>query len=110
MGERMVRIRDADLGIGTAADLSSKHEGADACQIGLVRERQEVHKELCVCGVVVRDSRRLVDKRQLARALLLRSLDAPLDVAHRVEELGDLRPVAGPEVELQTMKLRTDGI
>ena len=88
----MMRIGDADLRIGAAADFPGQHERADAGQVGLVGQRQQVHHQLGVLGVVGRDADRLIDHRQLARVLLLGHLDAPLDVAHRIEVLGELRP------------------
>ena len=48
-----------------------------------------------------RDAGRPLDQRQLAGALLLGLLNAALDVANRVEVLGELGPVARAELLLQ---------
>ena len=62
----MMRVRDADLGIGAAAHFPGQHERADARQVGLIGQRQQVHHQLGVLGVVGRDAQRLIDHRQLA--------------------------------------------
>ena len=97
--QRMVRVRDADLRIRAAADFAREHEGADAGQVGLVGQRQQVHHQLGVLAVVARHADRLIDDRQLPGALLLGHLDAPLGVADRLEVLVELHLVA-----------RTDGL
>ena len=52
-----------------------------------------------------RNARRVIDDRQLPAALLLRLLDAPLDVANRVEVLDQLGAIARAERALQRRRL-----
>ena len=93
----MVAARHADLGERPAADLPAEHERADARQVGLVGQDQQVEHQPAVLLERVRDAGRLLDDRDLAVALPLGHLDAPLDVPHRVEILGQLALVAVAE-------------
>ena len=110
MRQRVVRVGDADLRIGVSADFARQHEGADPGEVGLVGQREQVHHQLGVLGVVGRHADRLLDHRQLARVLLLGHLDAALDVAHRLEILVDLRLVLRPEGAAQPPDLVADEI
>ena len=105
-----MRVGDADLRIGAPADLARQHEGADARQVGLVGQRQQVHHQLGVLGVIGRHADRLLDHRQLARVLRFGHLDAALDVAHRLEVLVDLRLVLRAEGAPQPPDLVADEI
>ena len=105
MRRRMVRVGHADLGIRPAADLARHHVGADAGQVGLVGQEHQVEHQPGVLGVGRRDAGRLVHLGQLAVALLLRPLDAPLDVAHRLQVLVDADTIVGTEAALQRVDL-----
>src|SRR5437868_3477784 len=67
--ERMVRVGDADLGIGTHAALAPQHHCRNACQVGLKRDRLQIEHQLHVLPVRKWDSRRLLQRR-LYRILL----------------------------------------
>ena len=84
----MVRVGHADLRIGARAHLAAEHERAHARQVGLEGQHLQVEHQLGVLLERGRDAGRPLDDRQLARALLLGLLNAPLDVADRVEVLG----------------------
>ena len=83
-----MRVGHADLRIGHAAVLAAQHEGDDAREIALIRQHLQVEHQLHVLVAAGRDARGMIDERQLLIALLLGHLDAPLDVANRVEILG----------------------
>ena len=87
MRDRVMRVRHADLRIGHAAELAAEHERDDARQVALIREHLQVAHQLDVIVVRRRDAGRVIDDRQLLVALLLGPLDAPLDVANRIEIL-----------------------
>ena len=96
MRERVVRVRHADLrDTARGARLPRHHEREDARQVGLdtpARSRSNISR--ACSSKVAGMPRRLLDDRQLRGALLLGLLDAPLDVAHRLQVLGQLRAVA----------------
>ena len=91
----MVRLGDADLRVGAAAQLAAAHERDDARQIGSGTPAPAGRTSAS------RARRTSPECRPAARstgsslvALLLGLLDAPLDVADRVEILGELGAVA----------------
>ena len=87
--DRMMRVGHADLRIGAAAELAAHHERDDARQVALVREHLQVEHQLRVLVEACAGTPgRLIDDGQLSRVLLLGVLDAPLDVANRLEILG----------------------
>ena len=77
---------------------------------GLVGQRQQIHHQHGMLGVVVRHAHRLIDDRQLARTLLLRHRDPALDVAQRVEILVQLHLVARPDEAHEPLQLIADRI
>ena len=97
----VVRLRDPDLGVGAHALLAADQEGADAGQVGLPGDQHQVEHQVGVLLEVGGDAGRLLDLRQPAAALRLGDLDAPLDVADRIEVPGQLRAVAAAELPLQ---------
>jgi len=98
---RMMRLGNADFRIRSTADLPGHHERDDARQIAAVREQLQVEHQSGVIGVGGGHTGGLVEGRQLPGALLLRLLDAPLDVANRLEVLGQSGAVARPEIVLK---------
>ena len=84
MRQRMVRFGHADLRIGPRALFLAEHERDDARQVGLERQQLQVEHQREVILEDRRHALRLIDGRQLDVALLLGSLDAPLDVANRL--------------------------
>ena len=89
----MMRIRDAELRVRPRALLASVHERDDARQVALIRQHLQVVEQLHVLVERVGNADRPIDIRQLAPALLLGLLDAPLDVAQRLEVVADFRVV-----------------
>ena len=105
-----MRVRHADLGVGPAGNLATDHERGDPGQVGLVGQRLQVEHQLGVLADGVGNPRGLLDHRKLTRALFLGLLDAPLDVAHGIEILVELRPIAGPESPLELGRTLGDRI
>ena len=103
--QRVVRVGHPDFGVGAVARLVPQHEGGDPGQVGLPGEHLQVEHQLGVVDEAVGHARRLVHRRQLARRLPLGRLDAPLDVAHRVEVLVQLHLVAGAQLFAQPRRL-----
>jgi hypothetical protein len=90
MRQGMMRFGHADLRIGPRALLLADHEGDHARQIRLEREHLQVEHQVEVILEDRRDALRFVHLRQIQIALLLRLLNAPLDVADRIGVLVDL--------------------
>ena len=99
--ERVVRVGHPDLAVGAAAQLVPRHERADAGAVRLPGQKLQVVHQPGVLGQRRRDAARALQQRQLPVALRLGDLDAPFDVAHRVEVRPHLAPVARAELALQ---------
>ena len=97
MREPVVRVGHADLRVGAGADLASVHEADDARQIALIGEPLQVEHQLGVLFEGRRHACTAARLRQVAIVLLLRLLNAALDVANRVEILRQLGLVARAE-------------
>ena len=97
MGVAVVPTRYADLGERPAADFFAEHERADACQVGLIGQRQQVEHQPAVLLECVWNADWLFHDRHLAVTLLLGFLDTPLDVSDRIEILRELVLVASPK-------------
>ncbi len=93
-----MRIGHADLRIGPHAAFAPHHHRDDARQVGLERDDLQVEHQLDVVGVEHRDAGRLVDGRIEPGQILLRLLDAPLDLADRREIFVELPLVGRPEI------------
>ena len=92
--ERVVRVGDADLGIGAGAGLAGELEGDDAGDVALQRQHLQVEHQPGVVGVGGGHADGPVEIRQVrigGRGLGL--LDAALDLADGVEVLA--RPCCG---------------
>src|SRR5262245_801513 len=94
MRGRMMRLVHADLGEGASADLPAEHERDDAREIALVRQHLEIEHQPDVIGERGRDAGRLIDERQFVRALTLRPLNPPFDVAYGFQVLAELGAIA----------------
>ena len=106
----MVRVGHADLGVGPAGQLAAEHEGGDPRQVGLPGQGQQVEHEPGVLAERVGDALRPVDRRELAGRLRRGLPDAPFDVAHRVEILAQLAPVARPQLAGQAVRAFGDRV
>ena len=95
MRQRVVRVLDADLGVGAAGQLPSQHEADHPREIRPIGEHLQVEHQLDVIAESGRDARRLIDDRKIRGALLFCLLNAPLDVAHGVEILRELVAIGG---------------
>ena len=99
-----MRVGDANLGIGRPALLAADLERDDPGGVGLERQGLHVEHQPRMLVVADRDAGRRLDHRQLA-PLRLGVLDAPLDLAHRLQVLVELRAVAASEAALQAVDL-----
>src|SRR5689334_20483730 len=94
----MVRIVDPDLRICASARFTRKLEGADPRDVRLECQHLEIEHQPGMIRVSRRNAEWPIKRRQLRfRRLSLGLLDAPLDLAHAVEIMVDLRPVSWPE-------------
>src|SRR5258708_33348285 len=93
----MVRIRNADFGVSPNASFMRDHETHNAGEVGLERQRLQIHHQLGIS--LERDGNGVgpVERRQLARRLLFRNLNSALYVADRVEILSKLGSVVRTE-------------
>ena len=103
--QRMVRLRHPDLRVGARALLLADHERDHPRQVGLEGEELQVEHQLQVVLEDRRRALRLPQLRQLQVVLLLRPLDPPLDVAHRLGVLVELHLVVHAEFALQVGEL-----
>ena len=101
----MVSAWYADLGERPAADFFAEHEGADACQVGLIRQRQQVEHEPTMLFKRPGDADWLLDDRYVAVTLLLGLLNPALDIPHGVEILRELQLVACAERPVESVRL-----
>ena len=108
--QRVVGVGHLDLRIGAAAQLVPAHERRDPGAVGLVGQELQVVHQPGVLGEVGRGAHRPRHQRHLPLALGLGHLDAPLDVAHRVEIGAELQPVAGPEAAAQADHVGADRV
>ena len=97
----MMRVRNAQFRIRSRAHLARHDERRDASEVGLECQHLQVEHHPDVILVAVRDACRFLEHRQLAGALLLRLLDAALEVPDGVDILRQLRAVPGAEACLQ---------
>ena len=93
----MVRLEHPGFGVGPAAQLVADHEGDDPRPVRLVRQQLQVVHQRRVLGEARRDAQRPRRRRRILVVLPARQLDAPLDVADRIEVRADLDAVARPE-------------
>jgi len=56
VGERMMRVRNSDLGVGSDAAFTPQHHGGDAGDVRLEGDRLEVEHQLHVLGVLERNA------------------------------------------------------
>ena len=104
--QRVVRVGHPDLGIGLGGELGRHQEGDDAGHVGLVRQQLKVEHHLDVLAERGRRARRrTLDGGQLAVRIGLGPLNAPLDVAHRGQIVGQLGLVGRPEPLPQPRRL-----
>ena len=96
--QRMMRLGHANLRIRPRALLLADHERNHAREIALIREQLQVEHQRQVIFENRRCSLRLIHFRQLEIGLLLRALDAALDVSHRFRVLLDLRAILRPQL------------
>ena len=101
----VVRLRNPHLRVGAHALLAAVEERGDAREVGLERHQHQVEHQAGVLLEAGRDAGRLRHLGQSAVALRLGDLDAPLDVAHRVEIAGQLGAVAAAELAHQVGEL-----
>ena len=95
---RMVRLGHADLRIGARAALARELERDDARHVRLQRQHLQIEHQLDVLFPVGGHARRALERRQRRFGrLLLGALNAPLDLAHRVEVAVHPRAIAGAE-------------
>ena len=110
MRHGMMGVAESDLRIGAAAHLVADLEGADARHVGLPGQHHEIGHQLVVIREHRRDAGGACHLRQVVVALRLRELDAPFDIAHRVQILVDLAAVRSAELAAQPPDILGDGI
>ena len=101
MRHGMVRLGDADVGIGAGAGLARQLEGDDARGVGLERQHLEVEHQP---DVILPDRGHAGRPRQIGQARrvgLLRPLDPAFHLAHRVQVLPDPVLIAGSQLAAQ---------
>ena len=102
MARRMVRIGDADLGIGAVAQLARELERHDAGDVALERQHLQVEHQPRVVGERVGHAHRAVEVgEQVVAGRRLRPLNLPLHLADAVEILLDPGPVGRPDRALE---------
>ena len=104
---RVVRFRHADLRVRPVARLARELRAADARDVGLIGEHQQVEQQLHVIVVRLRHAARLSICGSRVGVLLLGQLNPPLDVAHRVQIVADDRLVAATDAPLQAVPVRS---
>ena len=97
MGERVKGIGHPDLVVGAHAHLFGHHEGGDAGLVGLPGKRHELKHHFQLFAEILRRAERRIRKMYLRAAGLLQLLDPALDLADRVEVVGQGCPVARPQ-------------
>src|SRR5579864_4611398 len=100
--KRMVSLGNADLGISPATQFPAHHEGNDSSQVALIGQNLQIKHQLGVLFKRTRDPHGLLHQRQLPGVLFLSLLDTPLDIANRLEVLGNLSTVARSDSSLET--------
>src|SRR5262245_12120642 len=111
MTDGMVRIRDADLGIGTIVLLARQLECDDARDIRLERQNLQIEHELRVVGKLRGDSYRPIDIAQLwIQRRTLRTLDLALDFTNAVEILIHAHAIGNAHALLQPCNVHAEGI
>lgn len=101
MRDEVVLARDADHRIGAAAQLARHDQAEDARQIGAERHDLEIEHQLGVLFKAVGDTDGAIGQLEILRGLRFRVLNTLLDVAHGVEILAKLGPVAVAEAARQ---------
>src|SRR5262244_729606 len=94
MTDGVVRVRDADIRIGTIALLASELERDDARDVGLKGQNLEVEHELRVVGERRGDAYRPLEVgRLVVRHSLLAPLDLAFDLTYALEILIQTRAI-----------------
>src|SRR4051812_11134615 len=105
MRQRVMRIRNADLGVRAITRLASQLERNDSGNVPLQREQLKIEHQTRVLSVGGRNSDRAID---IGNRVVFRSgfclLDSALDVTNRFKVLLDAIPIAGSQRRLQTSK------
>ena len=111
MRQRVMRIRDADLGVGAVARLPRQLERHHTGDVALHRQDLQVEHQLRVFGIGGWNANRAIEvgQRLLGRAGL-RLLNPALDFADRLEILVDPGAVLGTEPCLQPADVVTNRI
>ena len=104
--QRMMRLRNPDLRIGTAGLLAAVHERNHAGQIRLIRKHLQVVEQLHVRLEAIGNTGRLNQLRPLSRALLFCLLNSALGISQRLEIITELRVVGRPELLLKLLHAR----
>ena len=96
-------VGDADLRIRAVADFARHHEGEDARDVRLVRERQQVVHERDVLFDTTNGmpTGAAGSARSACHIVLPGQLNAPLDLAHVLEILAHRRAIVRAELALQ---------
>src|SRR5215472_13740428 len=93
----MVRLCNANFGIGSDTLLAADKECANTSQVGLIGDQHEVEHNTCVVFEFGGNARRLSNYRKFTVSLALGNLDSPLDVAHGIQISVQLAPIASPD-------------
>jgi len=102
-------IAKSQLGIGAPAHFMAHLEGDDARHVGLPRQHHEIGHQLEVVGEDFRDAGGASDGHLLF-ALSLRQLNAPLDIADRLQILVDLVAIRSTDLDAQLLDLSADRV
>ena len=105
VGDGMVRLGDAEVRIGPAAQLAAQHEGEDAGDVGLEGDGHQVEHQPDVIAVVVGDADRRIGRRDRRGVLPLGALEAELDLADVLQVVVHAATIGGGQPSLQLPRL-----
>ncbi len=102
MRDSVMRIGNADRTIRPVAAFPADHDRDHAREVRLERDHLKIEHQLRMILERARNTHGPLHHRQFQRgALLLRQLDAPLDVANRVHVIAELAAIARAEARLE---------
>ena len=110
MGNRMERVRDAEIGVGSDGLLRCDSQSRHAREIGLIRQRQQVEHDVDLLVDFGRYAHGRIGHGDSGEILGDHVLNLPLDVAHRSQIVVHAAAVRRAESLLKPLRLRLDTV
>ena len=106
----VVRLPDLEQRVGPLAGFTRHHEREHARRVSLIRHGQQVEHQRCVVFEHLRDAEGRVECDDARAVLRLGPLDAPFDLAHVIQVVGEASAVLRADATLNLLRFLADRI